>query len=366
MKAWRVLAACFIAIFASGASASRLKDIVAFQDVRDNQLSGYGLVVGLQGTGDGLRNAPFTEQSFRSLLDSFGIAAESGRARLKNIAAVIVTADLPPFARKGDRMDVRVASLGDATSLQGGTLVMTPLRGADGEVYAVAQGPVIIGGFRAAGQAESLASGVPTTGRVPSGAIVEAEVATPFSESRKLLLSLRSADFSTAVRAADAINAVSRGRYGVTVAREIDARAIEVDVPKRLSVARFIAEIELLEIDSDTPARVVLDENTGTVVIGQNVRVDRIAVTHGALTVRVTEIPKVVQPAPFSEGQTAVEPATVIDANQPDTQLAIVDGASLQNLVEGLNLLGVKASDVIAILQAIKSAGALHAEIVLQ
>jgi flagellar P-ring protein precursor FlgI len=366
MKARFLLTCGLLLGMVGGAGASRLKDIVTFEDVRENQLTGYGLVVGLQGTGDGLRNAPFTEQSFRSLLDSFGIVAESGRARLKNIAAVMVTADLPPFARKGNRIDVRVASLGDATSLQGGTLVMTPLRGADGEVYAVAQGQVIIGGFRASGQAESLAAGVPTSGRVPSGAIVEAEVAAPLAESRAMLLSLRTADFSTAVRIVDAINALSRSRYGMQAAREIDARAIEVSVPKKVSAARFIAEIENIEVESDTPARVVLDENTGTVVIGQNVRIDRVAVTHGTLTVRVTEMPTVVQPAPFSEGQTAVEPATVVEANQPDTQLAIVDGASLQSLVEGLNILGVKAGDVITILQAIKSAGALHAEIVLE
>lgn len=363
----RVLLAAVMAIsFAAPASASRLKDIATFEDVRDNQLTGYGLVVGLQGTGDGLRNAPFTEQSFRSLLDSFGIAAESGRARLKNIAAVMVTAELPAFARKGNRIDVRVASLGDATSLQGGTLVMTPLRGADGEVYAVAQGPVVIGGFRAAGQAESVSAGVPTTGRVPSGAIVEAEVAAPLAEGGNLLLSLRTADFSTALRIVDAINVLSTNRHGVAAAREVDARAIDVRIPKKVSAARFIAEIENIEVDPDTPARVVLDENTGTVVIGQNVRIDRVAVTHGTLTVRVTEMPRVVQPAPFSQGETAVEPATIVETNQPDTQLAIVDGVSLQSLVEGLNLLGVKATDVIAILQAIKSAGALQAEIVLQ
>jgi len=345
---------------------SRLKDIANVQTSRDNQLVGYGLVIGLQGTGDGLRNSPFTEQSMRAMLENLGISTESGRSRSKNVAAVIVTATLPPYARSGSRIDVTVSSLGDATSLQGGTLVMTPLRAANDEIFAVAQGPLIVSGFAAQGQAETLTQGVPTAGRIPNGAIVEREVRQSLADEGAYTLILHNPDFTTAVAMADAINAFTRARYGAPLAQEQDSRAVIVKRPGKVTGARFIAEIENLPVETSTPARVIVDERTGTIVIGSDVRVSTVAVAHGALTVRVTEMPTVVQPAPFSKGETAVEPATVVDAEPKDSSLTLVDGVDLQTLVDGLNMLGAKPADTIAILQAIKSAGALQADLVLQ
>lgn len=346
--------------------ASRIKDIATLQAARDNQLVGYGLVIGLQGSGDGLRNSPFTEQSIRAMLENLGIATEGGRARAKNVAAVIVTANLPAFVQSGSRIDVTVSSLGDATSLSGGTLVMTPMRAPDGQIYAVAQGPVFVSGFSAQGQAESLTQGVPTAGRVPNGAIVERQVEAAFADLAALTLQLRNPDFSTAVMIVDVINEYSKDRFGKGVAKEQDARTVLIQKPDGISAARFIAELENLIVESDTPARVVVDERTGTIVIGQDVRISRVAISHGTLTVRITEAPKVVQPEPFSKGETAVEPYTAIDASQPDARVAVLDGPDLETLVSGLNRMGVKPDGIIAILQGIKSAGALQADLVLQ
>jgi len=354
------------AVLPAPAGKTQIKHIAQLQAARDNQLVGYGLVIGLNGTGDSLRNAPFTEQSMRAMLQNLGIASEGGRARAENVAAVIVTANLPPFVQSGARIDVTVSSLGDATSLAGGTLVMTPLRAADGEIYAVAQGSVIVSGFNAQGQAETLTQGVPTSGRVPNGAIIERGVAASFDDLLALTLQLRNPDFSTAVRIADAVNAYTSRRFGARLASEQDSRTVIIKKPKDISAARFYAEIENLPVDVDAPARVVVDERTGTVVIGNDVRISRVAISHGALTVRVTEMPRVVQPEPFSRGETAVEPYTVIDATQPDASVAVLDGPDLQTLVSGLNRLGVKPDGIIAILQGIKSAGALQGELVLQ
>ncbi|MEP4420287.1 MAG: flagellar basal body P-ring protein FlgI [Nitratireductor sp.] len=346
--------------------ASRINDIATLQTARDNQLIGYGLVIGLQGTGDGLRNSPFTEQSIRAMLRNLGIAMEDGRARAKNVAAVIVTANLPPFVQSGSRIDINVSSLGDATSLAGGTLVMTPLRAPDGEIYAVAQGPVFVSGFTAQGEAETLTKGVPTSGRIPNGAIVERQVAARFNDDSVLTMQLRNPDFSTAVRITDAINRYTTSRFGKRTASEQDARTILINKPGGISAARFVAELENLIIQTDTPARVVIDERTGTIVIGQDVKISQVAVSYGALTVRITEQPKIVQPAPFSRGETAEEPSTIIDAQQDDARVALLDGPDLQTLVAGLNRIGVKPDGIIAILQGIKSAGALQAELVLQ
>jgi len=354
------------AVLPAGATKTQIKDVAQLQAARDNQLVGYGLVIGLNGTGDSLRNAPFTEQSIRAMLQNLGIASEGGRARAENVAAVIVTANLPPFVQSGARIDATVSSLGDATSLAGGTLIMTPLRAADGEIYAVAQGPVVVSGFTAQGQAEQLTQGVPTSGRVPNGAIIERGVAASLDDLLMLTLQLRNPDFSTAVRIADAINAYTGRRFGAKLASEQDSRTVVIRKPKGISAARFYAEVENLPVDVDAPARVVIDERTGTVVIGNDVRISRVAISHGALTVRVTEMPRVVQPEPFSRGETAVEPYTVIDATQPDASVAVLDGPDLQTLVSGLNRLGVKPDGIIAILQGIKSAGALQGELVLQ
>ncbi len=350
----------------SGFTTARIKDIALLQSARDNQLVGYGLVIGLQGTGDGLRSSPFTEQSMRAMLENLGVSTRGGQSRAKNVAAVIVTANLPPFVQSGARIDVNVSSMGDATSLAGGTLVMTPLRAPDGEIYAVAQGSVIVAGFSAQGQAETLTQGVPTGGRVPNGGIVERQVPASFTADTTLTLQLRNPDFSTAVRIADAINDYASHRFGRRVAQEQDARTVTIQRPQGISAARFYAELENIVIESDAPARVVVDERTGTIVIGQQVRISRVAISHGALTVRVTEMPKVVQPEPFSRGETAVEPFTAIEADRPDGKVAMLDGPDLETLVSGLNRLGVKPDGIIAILQGIKSAGALQAELVLQ
>ena len=349
-----------------GQVASRIKDIAQLQSSRDNQLVGYGLVIGLSGSGDSLRNSPFTEQSIRAMLENLGIATEGGSARAKNVAAVIVTANMPPYVQSGARIDIDVSSMGDATSLAGGTLIMTPLKAADGEIYAVGQGSVIVSGFTAKGQAEQLTQGVPTAGRVPNGAIVERAVQAEFDDQATLTLQLRNPDFSTAIRIADAINDYTSQRFGMRVAAERDSRTVQIRRPKGVSAARFYAEIENLVVESDTPARVVIDERTGTIVIGNDVKISRVAISHGTLTVRITEAPRVVQPEPFSKGETAVEPFTAIDASRPDARVAVLDGPDLETLVSGLNRLGVKPDGIIAILQGIKSAGALQADLVLQ
>lgn len=351
---------------AGSGPGSRIKDIATLQTARDNQLVGYGLVIGLQGTGDGLRNSPFTEQSIRAMLQNLGIAMEGGRTRARNVAAVIVTANLPPFVQSGARIDVSVSSLGDASSLAGGTLVMTPLRAPDGEIYAVAQGPVFVSGFSVQGQAETLTKGVPTSGRIPNGAIVERQVEARFNDDGVLTLQLRNPDFSTAVRVTDAINAYTSSRFGARTAGEQDSRTILVKKPANITAARFVAEIENIVIVTDSPARVVIDERTGTIVIGQDVKISQVAVSYGALTVRITEQPTVVQPAPFSRGVTAEQPSTIIEAQQESGRVAMLDGPDLQTLVAGLNRIGVKPDGIIAILQGIKSAGALQAELVLQ
>jgi flagellar P-ring protein precursor FlgI len=347
-------------------AAARIKDIVSVQGVRANQLVGYGLVIGLNGTGDTLRNSPFTEQSLQSMLDRMGINVRNTKARTRNVAAVIVTAELPAFIGKGSRIDVTVSSLGDATSLAGGSLVLTPLMGADNQIYAVAQGPLAVTGFAQQGKAETLTQGVPTTGRVPNGALVEREGPGRFADEKVMVLELRNPDFNTAVSVADAINAYTHQRFGIKVAREDDLRTVTVQRPFYVGAARFMAELGELPVQADVPARVVIDERTGTIVIGKDVQVSTVAVAHGNLTVRVTEMPKVSQPLPFSRGETVVTPETAIAAAEMGGNLAIVRGPNLQVLVGGLNKIGLKPQGIIAILQAIKSAGALQADLVVQ
>lgn len=350
----------------SAGAASRIKDIASLQAARDNQLIGYGLVVGLQGTGDGLRNSPFTEQSLRAMLQNLGISTDGGASRVNNIAAVIVTANLPPFASLGSRIDATVSSLGDATSLRGGTLVMTSMSGADGQIYAVAQGSVVVSAVTAQGDAASLQQGVATAGRLPGGAIIEREIPATFKSVGGLVYQLRNPDFSTAVGMADVINAYSQTRYGGAIAEARDSTSVAVRKPEKADLARLMAELEGLVVETDTPARVVINERTGTIVIGNDVRVSKVAVSHGTLTVQINETPTVVQPSPFSRGVTAVEPLTDITAGVDGGQVAIIDGPDLRTLVAGLNSIGVKPDGIIAILQGIKSAGALHAELVLQ
>ncbi len=351
---------------APSGAASRIKDITSLQSARQNQLIGYGLVIGLQGTGDSLRAAPFTEQSLRAMLENLGIATTGAATRVNNIAAVIVTANLPPFASVGSRIDVTVSSLGDATSLRGGTLVMTPLSAADGQIYAVSQGAVIVSGFSAAGEAETLTQGVTTAGRVPAGAIIEREIPMRFGDAGHLTFQLRNPDFTTAIAIADAINAYTGQRYGAMAARANDSTTVHVKRPKKTSLPRFVAEIERLVVETDIPARVVINERTGTIVMGHDVRVSKVAVSYGTLTIRVTESPFISQPAPFSDGVTTVAPITDITAMADGGQVAILNGPNLQTLVAGLNSIGVRPDGIISILQGIKSAGALNAELVLQ
>lgn len=413
-------------------AASRIKDIADFEGIRDNLLVGYGLVVGLNGSGDSLNNSPFTKQSLEAMLERLGVnIRESGAFKTKNVAAVMVTATLPPFARQGTRIDITVSALGDAKSLLGGTLMVTPLMGADGEVYAVAQGPVAIAGFAAGGDAATVTRGVPTGGRVANGAIVEREVGFELSQLSALRLTLRNPDLTTARRIASSIS----GARGANKARALDPSTVLVEVQpaKREDMVSVMTEIEQLSVDTDQAARVVIDEKSGVIVMGANVRIDTVAIAQGNLTIRVTETPQVSQPGPFAPGpvgvpgvpglagtsattgtiltprlnpdgspvrdpitgaitfdtvpiaipgtgvgstpplpgdigggaQTVVVPRTQIEIDDAaNRRLTVLNrGVTLQALVDGLNALGVGPRDMISILQTIKAAGALQAEI---
>lgn len=345
---------------------SRIKDITTVQGVRGNQLVGYGLIVGLNGTGDTLRNSPFTQQSIQSMLDRMGVSIRNANPRTRNVAAVIATAELPPFSVRGTRIDVTVSSIGDATSLSGGSLVLTPMSGPNNEIFAVAQGALAVGGVSAIGRNESVVQGVPTVGRIPNGATVERDAPGRLGEQQQLKLELRNPDFSTAVRIAEAINNYTIPVYGRRLAQEEDARTVRLMRPPSTNVARFIAEISELVAVPDVPARVVIDERTGTLVIGRNVRISTVAVAHGTITVRVTETPQVSQPAPFSRGETTVTTQTGVDIEEKGGAVNLLPENSLEALVKGLNRMGLKPANIIAILQAIKSAGALQAELVVQ
>jgi flagellar P-ring protein precursor FlgI len=356
----------FCAIGLTASASVRIKDVAVLQGVRDNQLVGYGLVVGLQGTGDTLRNSTFTEQSLQSMLDRMGVNVRGTNLRTRNVAAVLVTADLPPFVKPGSRMDVTVSSLGDATSLLGGTLILTSLSGLDGQTYAIAQGQVAVAGFSAAGPTATVTQNVPNAGRIPNGALIEREVPGQLKDLGPLTLELRNPDFATSVRITDAINKYSLQHFGQRVAAEQDQRSVVLTKPAKLGTARFMAEIGELAIEPDTPARVVVDSRSGTVVIGQDVQISTVAVTQGNLTVRISNTPIISQPSPFSNGKTVVVPETEIDASQAGGSVAIVRGANLRSLVAGLNRIGLKPEGIISILQAVKSAGALQADLVVQ
>ncbi len=345
-------------------AASRIKDIVDVEGVRDNLLVGYGLVVGLDGTGDSLNSSPFTEQSLIGMLERLGVNVRGDGLSTDNVAAVMVTATLPPFSRQGSRIDVTVSSLGDSESLLGGQLLVTPLLGADGEVYAVAQGALSVGGFAAQGAAGSVTQGVPTAGRIASGAIVEREVPFDLAGLTTINLSLRNPDFTTAQRVMDTINAA----IGPGVATAPDPATVRLRIPVRTGtdVVGLITRIEQLEVEPDQVARVVIDESTGIIVMGENVRISTVAIAQGNLTIRITETPVVSQPSPFSEGgETEVVPRTAISVDDDsDRKLGVLSsGVTLQELVQSLNALGIGPRDMIAILQSIKAAGALQADI---
>lgn len=349
---------------ASASAGSRIKDIADVEGIRDNMLVGYGLVVGLNGTGDGLANSPFTQQSLIGMLERLGVNIRDAGLDTQNVAAVMVTATLPPFANQGSRIDVSVSALGDSTSLLGGTLLVTPLLGADGEVYAVSQGPISVGGFSASGNATTVTKGVPTNGRIPSGAIVERELHFDLAALTRIKLALRNPDLTTARRMAQVINTF----VGSSAATTLDPTTVQLDVPQSYAGATIdlLADVEQLEVTPDLPARVVIDEQSGVIVMGSNVRISTVAIAQGNLTIRITETPQVSQPNAFSNtGQTTTVDRTSIEVDEGEAnKLALIEGGvSLQELVNGVNALGIGPRDLITILQAIKAAGALQAEI---
>ncbi len=343
-------------------ATSRIKDLANIEGVRQNQLVGYGLVVGLNGSGDTLNNIPFTKQSLQAMLERMGVNIRGATIRTGNVAAVMVTGNLPAFGTQGTRMDVTVSSLGDAKNLQGGTLLVTPLLGADGNVYAVAQGSVAIGGFQAEGAAASVTRGVPTVGRIANGAIIEREIEFALNRLPNVRLALRNADFTTAKRIAAAVN----DYLGAKCAEPIDPSTVQLSVPSEFkgNVVAFLTEIEQLQVEPDLAAKIVIDERSGIIVMGRDVRVATVAVAQGNLTVTISESPQVSQPNSFSRGRTVVTPNTRVGVSEDGKKFALVkSGVSLQQLVDGLNELGIGPRDLIGILQAIKAAGAIEADI---
>jgi flagellar P-ring protein FlgI len=343
-------------------AASRVKDLANIEGVRQNQLIGYGLVVGLNGTGDTINNSPFTKQSLTAMLERLGVNIRGQTLRTGNVAAVMVTSNLPAFSTQGTRIDVTVSALGDAKSLQGGTLLVTPLLGADGNVYAVAQGSLAIGGFQAEGSAAKIVRGVPTVGRIANGAIIEREIDFALNRLNQVRLALRNADFTTAKRIATAINDF----IGSATAEPLDPSTVQLTVPQQYqgNAVALLTEIEQLQIEPDLPAKIVIDERSGIIVMGRDVRVSMVAVAQGNLTVTISEAPQVSQPAPASRGRTVTVPRSRVGVQEDGRKLAVVnEGVSLQQLVDGLNALGIGPRDLIAILQAIKASGAIQADI---
>ena len=344
----------------------RIKDLANFDGVRGNDLIGYGLVVGLNGTGDGMRNSPFTEETLVSTLERLGVNVSEDTLRSSNVAAVIVTANLPEFSRAGNRIDVGVSAIGDAKSLLGGTLIMTPLKAADGNIYAVAQGSVISGGVSATGESARVTEGVPTSGRIPGGARVEREVSFDFGEVEDIRISLRNADFSTAIGIEDALN----GHFNQYVATASDSGTVVLDYRRLGDVnpARIIGQIENIMVRPDSRARVVIDHRSGTIVMGEFVRISRVAVSQGALALKVSDISEVHQPNPFSTGSAVVVPRSFSEIeHQPGIGFAEVGNTtSLGDLVSGLNSLGVRPREMIDILKSIHTLGALHGELIIE
>ena len=363
---WSIVLACVFLIFSAAVSnaSSRIKDIASFEGVRENMLVGYGLVVGLNGTGDSLGDGHFTKQSLMAMLERLGVKPTQNGLDSKNVAAVMVTATLQAFARQGSKIDVTVSALGDSKSLLGGTLLVTPLLGADGEVYAVSQGQVAVGGFTAGGQGETVTKGVPTSARIANGAIVEREIKFDLSSLKRVHISLRNPDFTTARRMAQAVNAF----LGTNVARPKDPGTLVVEIPNDYegNVVGLITDIEQLRIEPDQLARIIIDEQSGTIVMGDNVKISTVAIAQGSLTIRVTETPQVSQPGPFAEvGETETVARTDVQVDEDgDKKMTVVNsGVTLQDLVNGLNSLGIGPRDLITILQAVKASGALQAEI---
>lgn len=350
---------------AGSAQAERIKDLAGIAGVRGNQLVGYGLVVGLDGTGDQTSQTPFTIQSLISMLSRYGVTIPPGvNAQVKNVAAVMVHADLPAFAKPGQTVDVTVSSMGNAKSLRGGSLLLTPLRGADNQIYAIAQGSLVVGGFGIdGGDGSRVTVNVPSVGRIPNGATVERSVANPFARGDAIYFNLHSADFTTARRVADAINEA----VGPATAQPVDATTIRVAAPRDVSQrVGFVAFLEDLQLQpGEAPARVIVNSRTGTIVIGSHVRVNPAAVTHGSLSVSITSNPLVSQPEPFSQGETEVVPRSDIEVTQDANRMFLFDaGVSLQEIVQAVNQVGAAPGDLVAILEALKQVGALRAELI--
>jgi flagellar P-ring protein precursor FlgI len=351
-RACLALLALALSVMPAGAT-SRIKDLANIEGVRQNQLIGYGLVVGLNGTGDTLNNIPFTKQSLQAMLERMGVNIRG---------ATIRTGNLPAFGTQGTRMDVTVSALGDSKNLMGGTLLVTPLLGADGNVYAVAQGSVAIGGFQAEGAAASVTRGVPTVGRIANGAIIEREIEFALNRLPNVRLALRNADFTTAKRIAAAVNDF----LGAKTAEPIDPSTVQLAIPAEFkgNVVAFLTEIEQLQVEPDLAAKIVIDERSGIIVMGRDVRVATVAVAQGNLTVTISESPQVSQPNQLTRGRTVVTPRSSVSVTEDGKKFAVVkDGVSLQQLVDGLNGLGIGPRDLIGILQAIKAAGAIQADI---
>ena len=358
-----IIGAVFLLAGGQAAASSRIKDIADFEGVRENQLVGYGLVVGLNGTGDNIKSINFAKESLISMLDQLGINARDGQLKSKNIAAVMVTASLPAFARQGSRIDVMVSAMGDAKSLQGGTLIATPLSGANGEVYAVAQGQIATGSVSAQGNNASVTRGVPTSGRIANGAIIENEIDFALDSLKNIRIALRNPDFTTARRISDAINAM----LGQPASKALDPATVDLQIPQEYEdkVVDLMTKVEQLQVQPDQLAKVVIDESSGIIVIGKDVKINRLAIAQGNLTIKISEIPMVSQPLPFSNGTTITQNVTAIDVNEEvNSRLSVLDtGVNLQELVDGLNALGVTPRDLISILQAVKASGALQADI---
>nr|WP_321260821.1 flagellar basal body P-ring protein FlgI [uncultured Pseudodesulfovibrio sp.] len=342
------------------ARAARLKDIASFSGVRNNELVGYGLVVGLAGTGDGTSSS-FTMRSMANMLEKMGVEADPNTLKPKNVAAVMVTAKMPVSSKPGSAIDVTVSSLGDAKSLLGGILLLTPLKGLDGRVYAVGQGALTIGGFSVGGEAADAQKNIPTVGRIPNGAIVERGVPFRFNNQNSMTLNLTVRDFGTTMQVVNKINASMGGGF----ASATDISTIELELPDQFrgNMVPLMASLENLDISPDGKARVVVDEKTGTVVLGQDVRLSKVAVAHGNLQIVVSETEEVSQPGPFSDGETVVSPSTDIQVQEQNNQLMLMEGATLQELVDGLNSIGAAPRDLISIIRALKVAGSLHAEV---
>jgi flagellar P-ring protein precursor FlgI len=365
LNVFAAICAALFLLLAATAQAERVKDLASVQGVRSNQLVGYGLVVGLDGTGDQTSQAPFTIQSIKNMLVRFGVTIPANtNPQLKNVAAVTVHADLPPFAKPGQNIDVTVSSIGNAGSLRGGSLIMTPLRGADGQVYAMAQGSLVVGGFGISGKDGSrIAVNVPSAGRVPNGATVEREVPTGFDATPYVILNLHTPDFTTTARLVEGINSL----LGDATAQAMDGVSVRVAAPadpnQRIA---YLSTLEQIQIEpGDAPARVIINSRTGTVVIGAHVRVMPAAVAHGSLSVTITERAAVSQPNEFAQGQTVVVPQSSVNVHQPEARMFVFDaGVDLNDIVRAVNQVGAAPGDLVAILEALKESGALRAELI--